>query len=328
MPSKVKFIDLFCGAGGSTLGAKLAGATPVAGIDCWDLAAQTYGLNNPEAAYYDRRLETLYPGCIERKYGQIDLLLASPECTNHSPAKGAKRRCEKSREKAFQVIRYARLMCPRWVVVENVVQMENWHRFDEWHEDLQGLGYKTRILKLDASEFGVPQTRRRLFIIGDLQEEPTCPRKRPGPRPSVARILRTGPADGSLWPTSSLFANGRATPTTNRAKRGFEVLGKSTPFLLVYYGSDGAGGWQDLDRPLRTITTLDRFALLVPRKVKKRRRYNIRMLQPPELAAAMGFPDDYKWPESTRREKIKLIGNAVCPPVMKAVVECLIAGPK
>jgi DNA (cytosine-5)-methyltransferase 1 len=48
------------------------------------------------------------------------------------------------------------------------------------------------------------------------------------------------------------------------------------------------------------------------------------MRQPPELAAAMGFPEDYGWPETARRNKIKLIGNAVCPPVMQAIVSHLI----
>jgi len=90
---------------------------------------------------------------------------------------------------------------------------------------------------------------------------------------------------------------------------------------VVYYGSDAAGGWQRLDRPLRTITTIDRFAIVAPNG----RGHTMRMLQPLELAAAMGFPPDYKWPQSTRREKVKLVGNAVCPPVMKAVIESLIA---
>ena len=51
--------------------------------------------------------------------------------------------------------------------------------------------------------------------------------------------------------------------------------------------------------------------------------YEMRMLQPPELALAMGFPKDYVWQRTTRREHIKLIGNAVSPPVMRAVVEAL-----
>ncbi|MFN0021069.1 MAG: DNA cytosine methyltransferase [Pirellulaceae bacterium] len=51
--------------------------------------------------------------------------------------------------------------------------------------------------------------------------------------------------------------------------------------------------------------------------------HTMRMLQPLELAVAMGFPADYWWPASIRREKIRLIGNAVCPPVMKAAVDAL-----
>lgn len=50
----------------------------------------------------------------------------------------------------------------------------------------------------------------------------------------------------------------------------------------------------------------------------------MRMLQPPELATAMGFPADYKWPDTTRRNRIKLLGNAVSPPVMQAIISSLI----
>jgi DNA (cytosine-5)-methyltransferase 1 len=97
------------------------------------------------------------------------------------------------------------------------------------------------------------------------------------------------------------------------------ALGREKSFLIVYYGTDAAGGWQTLDRPLRTITTLDRFALVSPSPDG----HVMRMLQPPELAAAMGFPADYRWPAVTRRERIKLVGNAVCPPLMKEIVTSL-----
>jgi DNA (cytosine-5)-methyltransferase 1 len=96
-------------------------------------------------------------------------------------------------------------------------------------------------------------------------------------------------------------------------------LGDDVPFIMVYYGTDGAGGFQTINRPLRTITTLDRFAYVKPNGAG----HEMRMLQPPELAAAMGFPRHHVWAESTRRERIKMIGNAVCPPVMQAVVEAL-----
>ncbi|MBA3484914.1 MAG: DNA cytosine methyltransferase [Pirellulales bacterium] len=49
----------------------------------------------------------------------------------------------------------------------------------------------------------------------------------------------------------------------------------------------------------------------------------MRMLQPTELAAAMGFPDSHVWPDTSRRNRIHLIGNAVCPPVMRDIVKHL-----
>jgi DNA (cytosine-5)-methyltransferase 1 len=107
-----------------------------------------------------------------------------------------------------------------------------------------------------------------------------------------------------------------------RANRAFKELGRKEPFLLVYYGSDAAGGWQRLNVPLRTITTIDRFALVKPKETG--RGHLMRMLQPAELQVAMGFPQDFSIVHGTRRDKIHLLGNAVCPPVMKAIVQSLI----
>jgi DNA (cytosine-5)-methyltransferase 1 len=96
-------------------------------------------------------------------------------------------------------------------------------------------------------------------------------------------------------------------------------VGDHTPFLIVYYGSDGAGGWQRLNVPLRTITTLDRFAYVRRRK----NRHEMRMLQVPELKKAMGFPARYRLNHGVRRDKIRLLGNAVCPPVIKTIIETI-----
>jgi DNA (cytosine-5)-methyltransferase 1 len=120
-----------------------------------------------------------------------------------------------------------------------------------------------------------------------------------------------------------LITPNRAKATIERAKRGFASIGKSKPFLLVYYGSDGCGGWQKLNRPLRTITTVDRFALVKP---DPEHGHVMRMLQVPELQAAMGMPPEMNFEAGTRRDRIKMIGNAVCPPVMKRVVQNLTKG--
>ena len=300
----------------------MAGVVPVGGVDVWDQAIDTYRLNFPRAKTYGQDLKYLTEKDVAKEVGKIDVLLASPECTSHSVARGSRKPCDDSRRTAFHVIRFVKAMKPRWIIVENVVSMQRWGEYGHWLSCLKRAGYNVVEAKLNASDYGVPQSRRRLFVICDRDKEPTEPAKRPGRKRSVGSILKsTANSNGYSFAFSPLHGNGRARPTLARARRAIKELGEHKPFLIVYYGSDAAGGWQSLDRPLRTITTLDRFALVRPSKSG----HEMRMLQPPELAAAMGFPGNYKWPDTSRRNKIRLIGNAVSPLMMKAVIENLTA---
>ncbi len=306
--------DLFCGAGGSSWGAQAAGAEIVGGLDAWDLACETFRANFPRATVFNHRIEDTSATSIARQVGRVDLLLASPECTSHSCARGARPRSDESRETALRVIKFARAMEPRRIVLENVVHMRPWERYQELLAGLSRLGYRTREQVLDAADFGVPQKRRRLFILCDLDDEPVpvpVPTRR---RTKVARDVLDPPG---TWPTKLLYGPRRAAPTIERAQRGFAALGGQESFLLVYYGTDGSGGWQPLSQPIRTLTTLDRFGLVewidgAP---------TLRMLQVPELRRAMGFGRDFRLPVGTRRDRIMLLGNGVCPPVMRAIVE-------
>lgn len=313
----VRAIDLFCGAGGSSWGAREAGVEIVAAFDLWPLAGEAHEANFPEAKFIPGRLEEHDVEAMAKQLGSIELILASPECTNHSPAKGNKPRCEQSKDTAFQVVRFAKAFQPRWVVIENVVNMRRWTRYTEFKSALEGLGYKLREQVLNSANFGVPQSRRRLFLLADKQKMP----------PKVAagttgkRAADIVELNGTYrW--TPLRRPNRAKATLARAERGFAKLGECKPFLLVYYGSDGAGGWQQLDRPLRTVTTVDRFALVRP---DSKHGHVMRMLQVPEVQAAMGMPPKMKLESGTRRDRIKMLGNAVCPPVMKQVVKTLTA---
>lgn len=317
---KVRTFDMFCGAGGSSCGAVLAGAEPVAALDRWKLATETYTLNFSGATTYQMKSTSLSARRILEEIGEVDLLLASPECTSHSVARGKKPHCENSRATAFEVIRFAKVLRPRWIVVENVIQMKRWSKFGEWIEKLHRLGYKTTFGILDAQFHATPQSRRRLFVVADREARPSVPEPRPQTRKTVAGILKRCKKKGGPWKFSPLYSKNRAAATIARAERAIEMLGKDASFLMVYYGTDGAGGFQTLDRPLRTVTTLDRFAYVRPNGYG----YEMRMLQPLELAAAMGFPENYIWAKSSRRERIKLIGNAVCPLVMRDVVQALV----
>ena len=310
--------DIFSGAGGSSAGARAAGIDVVAGIDMCGTATATFRANFPDAHVVTSRLEDVRIDEFKEQVGPIDVLLASPECRNHTCAKGAAPRDESSRATAMEVVRYARALEPRWLVLENVVYMRPWSRYGELKSRLGELGYRLNELTLDASDFGVAQRRRRLFLVGDRERTPvlSLPKRR-GRRRSVRSVLDpTG-----TWKTSPLFTARRAKATLERARRGFEALGGKASFLLVYYGTDGCGGWQSLDRPLRTITTVDRFALVEHDGAT----WRMRMLQVPELKRAMGFGDDFILPVGTRRDRIRLLGNGVCPPVMETVLQSLIS---
>jgi DNA (cytosine-5)-methyltransferase 1 len=308
---------MFCGVGGSSAGARAIGAKVVHGIDAWDLAAKTFGDNFRSASVEVRELGPGSQPPRTMKQGEIDLLLASPECTNHSPAKGAKPRCEESRRTSNYVLNFARKLNPRWIVLENVVQLRSWHGFDPLIGELRRLGSHVRADVLDAVHFGVPQTRRRLYVLCDRDRAPSPVRSRTRRSRTAAEVIQL---DGP-WLSKPLELPTRAQPTIERAERAIAVLGRRVPFLIVYYGSDGSGGWQPLDRPLRTLTTLDRFALVT----WDGNEPMLRMLQVEELREAMGFPKSYLLPYGNRRDRIKMIGNGVCPPVMSAVIESLTA---
>jgi DNA (cytosine-5)-methyltransferase 1 len=313
---KIRVLDLFSGAGGSSCGARLAGVSIVAAIDSWPLVEQVYKDNFPNVVFYRSKCEDVSPTQVRREVGKVDLIIASPECTSHTCAKGSASRSEQSKQTAFQVCRFARVLQPRWIVVENVVQMRGWSKYRRWLNRLESLGYMHREQVLDSAAFGVPQSRKRLFIVCDRVQEPPeiVPSGRHRIRSAATIIVPNGAYD-----FGPLRTERRALRTLESAERAIREIGRDQSFLVVYYGSDGGGGWQSLDVPLRTVTTLDRFALVKPTKGG----HQMRMLQVPELRAAMGFPPAFKLAHGTRRDQIKMLGNGVCPPVMRAIVRAL-----
>ncbi len=309
---RVRAIDLFAGVGGSSCGVISAGGRVVAAVDRWSLAHDTYKSNFPKVRFLLEGCEDVDIRQLKKKVGGIDLIVASPECTSHTCAKGSAPRSEISRRTAFQVVRFARVFKPRWLVVENVVHMRSWKSYQGWLGKIKSLGYNIKEQIINASDHGVPQARRRLFVLCDRNEQPSEVRPTARRKMSAATIL----SKNGEHSFSALRAPKRAKATLERAERAINVVGPEKAFLLVYYGSDAAGGWQRINVPLRTLTTLDRFAYVKPTK----EGYQMRMLQVPEIKCAMGFPQHYRLDHGTRREKIKLLGNAVCPPVMRAAI--------
>ena len=287
---------------------------PLLGLDAWDLATKTYKANFPNADVITKRIEDVDIASLGKKYVP-DVLLTSPECTSHSIARGSKPGTECSRETALGILPWIQAMQPRWVIVENVNRMKKWSRHNELVQTIEGSGYAVSDLYLNSSEFGSPQARKRMFLICD----------RNGTQVTKEELLNTiafkemSARDVIDWnaeyKSAPLYKPSRAKATLERAERAIAKLGENVPFIIVYYGSDYAGGWQALDAPLRTITTIDRFGLVT---WKENTPY-LRMLQPTELLKGMGAGDEHSLPYGNRREKVKLCGNGVCSDVMTAI---------
>lgn len=308
------FVDLFCGAGLGARGAVRGGGVPLLGLDAWDLATQTYSANFPAAQIITDKIENVDAAKIGRKF-KPDVLLTSPECTSHSIARGAKPGTEQSRETAIGIVPWIHAMNPRWVIVENVNRMKRWDRHNELVETIEGLGYTVSDMLLNSSDFGAAQARKRMFLVCDRNGTKIT-------RDGLLQFSYGTPKRASdiidwkaNYPSTPLYKKGRAQATLDRAERAIKALGRGTPFIIVYYGSDYSGGWQTLDAPLRTVTTIDRFGLVTWTGDTPW----IRMLQPNELLFAMGGGYEHRLPYGSRREKVKLCGNGVCSDVMTAI---------
>ena len=314
----LRTVDLFCGAGGSSVGARMAGSQIVGAIDSDPLAVATYEENFPRAKVVQGRLTESNGLELLGDVGRVDLLLASPECTNHSVPRGARAIDTASLESGLYVLPFVREWKPRFLALENVARMQRWDGWRPFLQQLTNAGYEHTVVILDAQHFAVPQARRRMFVLASREAKPSFKKQTEATRARTAAEILDPPGTYVAKPV-----HGRPRPlagaTIERIERGRKAVPGGGDFIIVYYGSDAAGGWQPLDRPLRTLTTLDRFGLVSGVGTAA----TLRMLQVPELKRAMGFPDDFRLNHGSRRDRIRLIGNAVCPPVMKAVVEAV-----
>jgi DNA (cytosine-5)-methyltransferase 1 len=181
--------DLFCGAGGSSLGAHaVPGIELRLAANHWQLAIETHAGNFPDADHMVADISQVDP----RRVPRTDLLWASPECTNHSQAKGVKRysqpdlfgetlpseASERSRATMWDVPRFAERHHYRAIVVENVVDAAKWVMWDAWLMAMTSLGYVHQLVSLNsmhaeaAAAPRAPQSRDRLYIVFHRKGDP------------------------------------------------------------------------------------------------------------------------------------------------------------
>src|SRR5579859_6259651 len=168
-------IDLFSGSGGLTQGLKKAGFNVIAAVEIDSLAVKTYTRNHPEVLVFEKDIQDL--SCrtllrkVQRKKGEIDLLAGCPPCQGFSTLKtlnGATQVRDKRNDLVFEYLRFVREIRPRAIMLENVPGLATDKRMKKLSAALDELGYKCRFEVLDAQEFGVPQRRKRLILVGSL----------------------------------------------------------------------------------------------------------------------------------------------------------------
>lgn len=292
-------IDLFAGLGGATAGATAAGIPVTWAANHWSVAVDAHRRNHPQTTHSCQDLHQADWSQVPRH----DILLASPACTGHARARGKERpHHDASRSTAWAVVSCLEAHRTDLALVENVVEFRNWILYPSWAAALQRLGYHLTELIIDAADCGVPQNRIRLFIIASRRSRRSVTLPKLPHRPAREIIDWSLPVTRSV---RTLCPNTRARVRAGRKQHG-------DTFLIPYYSASKTG--RSLDRPLGTVTTKERYALVVGDRT--------RMLSAHEYRAAMGFAPSY-WLPPNKTLAVHLLGNAVCPPVETQLLQAL-----
>jgi DNA (cytosine-5)-methyltransferase 1 len=279
--------DLFCGAGGTSSG--LLAACKANDIDLqliainhWDVAIATHQANHAYAKHLCESMDNVDPRKLVPK-GRLNVLIAGPECTHHSNARGGRPMNDQSRASAWHILRWAEALYIENILIENVKEFRSWgplgatgrpikklrgQLYLNFIAALKALGYRVEDKVLNAADYGDPTTRERLFIIARRGNRPIVwPRPtHAAPKEASAQAQMFKSDKMKPWRTAreiidwklvgkSIFTRKRplAPKTLDRIAAGLRKFGgaNAEPFLLMLYGT---GTVRSVDRPLPTVT--------------------------------------------------------------------------
>lgn len=271
---------LFSGLGGACEGIHQAtGVSPLAAINHWPYALQIHALNHPGTWHYPEDVFNVPPSLAARGRS-LQLLWMSPDCTDHSRAKGGKPKNNGRRSLADVVfVWFDAGVLPAVLMLENVPEFRDWgplhpddhpdprlrgqpdkarrgELFRAWVRRVESYGYKVEHRVLAACDYGAPTIRKRLYLVARRDGLPIAwplPTHGPG-RPTPWRTA----AECIDWsiPGRSIF--GRKKPLAEATQRRIAaglvkyVLTTARPFVLCH---THGGRLEPIDGPLRTITT-------------------------------------------------------------------------
>ena len=276
-------IDEFCGAGGASLGLHRAGYD-VIGYDAWQTAVDTHNANGLPAELLDLATTTPTPP------RQAALLWASPPCQPYSLA-GEQQAADDDRDGLPWWLRTVAELLPPVTVMENVAGLATAHRpaLDAALAQLTELGYRHDWRILSAADYGVPQTRPRLFVIA---RRDGIPLRWPEPTHAAGAGMFHRP---HVTMAEALGYTGRVV--LDRRQTGAPLIDcTERPAPTVTTTAVGKGVWL-----VRNLDTGERLSLTND-----------------DTATLQGFPPDWRW-TGHRRDIARQIGNAVAPAIAEAI---------
>ena len=288
-------MDLFAGCGGFTLGFQNMGFPVIVAVDNWAPAVEVYKLNF-QHLIYNLDLRDIHTATSTLKKYKPKIIIGGPPCQDFSQA--GKRNENLGRGNltiAFAEI--VSILKPDFFVMENVDQLIKTMKFKEAYNILIRAGYSITIRLLDASIYGVPQKRKRFFVIGE----------RDGINDFLGRYLDI---------------NLNKSPLTVREYFKNEL---STEFYYRHPWSYKRRAIYSIDEPSATIRGVNRpipagypgHSLDATKDLTK-----VRPLTTIERARVQTFPKSFKW-IGTKTNVEQMIGNAVPVKLSEFIAQCL-----
>jgi DNA (cytosine-5)-methyltransferase 1 len=335
LPVKPIAIDLFCGAGGMSLGLRRAGFDVSLSADFWRPAVETFRANNPFERIIEADLGKLEPENLASygiMPGMVDLVAGGPPCQGFSIQRiGSDSDPRNSLVLSFA--EYVKWISPKMFLMENVpglIGKRGSELVRNFESRMKESGYGLVHGVVDAANFGVPQRRRRVVFVGWKISEGLGEFILPNPKlmPHEFRTVKEAigdlaepPSDYSPLPGDPLHRRMRISPLNQERLRfippggGFEDLPVDLRVSCHKNGADRIGhrnvyGRLHPDKPASTITArFDSFTRGQFAHPFENRNISLR-----EGARLQTFPDTYTF-KGTQEEITAQIGNAV-PPVL------------
>ena len=321
---RVSVLDLFCGAGGFSLGCERAGCDVLAGVDNDDRALETYSVNFDHPAYeYD--LSETDPATFASETGiqrgDVDMIVGGPPCQGFSEANLERTKGDERNELVFRYQEYVEYYQPCWFAMENVpgiTSIDDGVLLNQLCENFERAGYNVAYDVCDAAQYGVAQHRERTFVIGtrsDAGEVPQFPTPTHGSGEmgrkemlSVVDVLDDLPALQAGECGDSNAHNAR-----NHRQSTVESYRNTEPGNVPHSGYSPRV--LHPEQPSWTITASDGKTPIHYEQP--------RMLSPREIARLQSFPDSFEIPLESRADKCFVIANAVPVDLAECVVSAL-----